>query len=47
MGGWNTLALGVLDGPGVKGLVTFAGGRAAPDCAQWQHTALAIEHLPV
>lgn len=31
-GGWNTLSLGTLDVPGVKGLVSFAGGMKASDC---------------
>jgi dienelactone hydrolase len=31
-GGWNTLAVGALDVPGVKGLVSFAGGMKASDC---------------
>lgn len=31
-GGWNTLALGTLDVPNVKGLVSFAGGVSASDC---------------
>ncbi|QRN55706.1 prolyl oligopeptidase family serine peptidase [Dyella caseinilytica] len=31
-GGWNTLAFGTLDEPGVKGLVSFAGGMKASDC---------------
>ncbi|MGD0345762.1 MAG: CocE/NonD family hydrolase [Terracidiphilus sp.] len=35
-GGWNTLALGTLNIPGVKGLVNFAGGRKAPDCSFWE-----------
>jgi dienelactone hydrolase len=34
-GGWNTLALGTLNIPGVKGLVNFAGGRNAPRCPSW------------
>lgn len=31
-GGWNTLAFGTLNEPGVKGLVSFAGGMKASDC---------------
>jgi dienelactone hydrolase len=31
-GGWNTLALGTLDVPGVKGLMSFAGGMKAESC---------------
>ncbi|GAB2580171.1 CocE/NonD family hydrolase [Dyella jejuensis] len=31
-GGWNTLALGALDVPGVKGLVSFAGGMKSSGC---------------
>jgi dienelactone hydrolase len=31
-GGWNTLSLGTLNVPGVKGLVSFAGGMKASDC---------------
>lgn len=31
-GGWNTLALGALDVPGVKGLVSFAGGMKDASC---------------
>ncbi len=31
-GGWNTLSVGALDVPGVKGLVSFAGGMKASDC---------------
>jgi dienelactone hydrolase len=31
-GGWNTLAFGSLNEPGVKGLVSFAGGMKASDC---------------
>jgi dienelactone hydrolase len=31
-GGWNTLALGTLNVPDVKGLVSFAGGMKASDC---------------
>ena len=31
-GGWNTLALGTLNVPNVKGLVSFAGGVNASDC---------------
>jgi dienelactone hydrolase len=32
-GGWNTLALGTLDVPGVKGLVSFAGGMKDSGCS--------------
>lgn len=31
-GGWNTLALGTMDVPGVRGLVSFAGGMDESDC---------------
>jgi dienelactone hydrolase len=31
-GGWNSLAFGTLNEPGVKGLVSFAGGMKASDC---------------
>uniref|UniRef100_UPI001F25213C dienelactone hydrolase family protein n=1 Tax=Paraburkholderia adhaesiva TaxID=2883244 RepID=UPI001F25213C len=31
-GGWNTLALGTLDVPGVKGLMSFAGGMQEVGC---------------
>jgi dienelactone hydrolase len=31
-GGWNTLALGALDVPQVKGLISFAGGVKSSDC---------------
>ena len=31
-GGWNTLAFGTLNHPGVKGLVNFAGGMKPSDC---------------
>jgi dienelactone hydrolase len=36
MGGWNTLGVGSLNIPGIKGLINFAGGLNAPDCAGWQ-----------
>lgn len=36
IGGWNTLAAGALNTPGVKGLVNFAGGVQAPTCPGWQ-----------
>jgi dienelactone hydrolase len=32
-GGWNTLALGTLNLPGVRGLVNFSGGMRESDCA--------------
>ncbi|HQU17266.1 MAG: hypothetical protein B7Z66_11040 [Chromatiales bacterium 21-64-14] len=35
-GGWNSLALGALNYPGVKGIIDFAGGRKAPTCGDWQ-----------
>ncbi len=35
-GGWNSLAFGALNYPGVKGIVNFAGGRNAPTCGDWQ-----------
>lgn len=31
-GGWNALAVGTLKEPGIKGLVSFAGGMKASDC---------------
>ncbi|WP_423393324.1 dienelactone hydrolase family protein [Burkholderia sp. LMG 21824] len=31
-GGWNTLAVGTMDVPGVHGLVSFAGGMDESDC---------------
>lgn len=31
-GGWNALSVGALNEPGVKGLVSFAGGMKASDC---------------
>ncbi len=31
-GGWNTLAVGTMDVPGVRGLVSFAGGMNESDC---------------
>ncbi len=31
-GGWNTLALGTLDVPGMRGLVSFSGGMKESDC---------------
>ena len=36
LGGFDTLALGTLYVPGLKGLVNFAGGIQAPTCATWQ-----------
>jgi dienelactone hydrolase len=36
LGGWNTLAMGAVGLPAVKGLVNFAGGRQAPACPSWQ-----------
>lgn len=36
MGGWNTLALGSLDVPGVRGLINFAGGRSLARCRHLQ-----------
>ena len=35
-GGWTTLAFGALNYPGVKGLVTFAGGLRQESCAGWE-----------
>ncbi|WP_345817643.1 CocE/NonD family hydrolase (plasmid) [Paraburkholderia sp. PREW-6R] len=32
-GGWNTLALGTLNVPGVRGLISFAGGMKPVSCA--------------
>jgi hypothetical protein len=37
-GGWTTLAFGVLNYPGVKGLVNFAGGLKQDQCAGWEGT---------
>lgn len=42
LGGWNTLAMGALNLPGVKGLVNFAGGRNAPLCKSWERN-LAVD----
>jgi len=36
MGGWNTLALGSLNVPGVRGLMNFAGGRGLARCQHLQ-----------
>lgn len=36
MGGWDSLAVGALDLPGVKGVIDFSGGYKAPSCADWQ-----------
>jgi len=45
LGGWNTLAFGTLNVPGVKGLANFAGVRNAPMCASWQKDlAIAAGH---
>jgi dienelactone hydrolase len=41
MGGWNTMAVGTLQLPGVKGLVNFAGGINAPSCPSWQRSLVA------
>lgn len=35
-GGWTTLAFGVLDYPGVKALVNFAGGLRQESCLAWE-----------
>lgn len=44
-GGWNTLAFGTLDYPGVKGLISFAGGAIISNCASTQLAlAQAAEH---
>ncbi|WP_273820384.1 MULTISPECIES: alpha/beta hydrolase family protein [Pseudomonas] len=40
-GGFNTLALGALDVPNVKGLINFAGGLKESDCATSEHSMAA------
>jgi predicted acyl esterase len=35
-GGWNTLALGTLNHPQVKGLINFVGGVASAQCPDWE-----------
>jgi dienelactone hydrolase len=40
-GGWNTLALGSLNLPHVKGLVNFVGGMRASDCNRSDETLIA------
>jgi dienelactone hydrolase len=46
MGGWNTLAIGSLQMPAIKGLVNFAGGLSAPSCGPWQRgLMLAASHF--
>jgi dienelactone hydrolase len=46
MGGWNTLAVGTLQLPAVKGLVNFAGGIHAPSCGAWQRSLVqAADHF--
>lgn len=43
-GGWNTLAFGTFNHPGVKGLANFAGGRRS-NCEGWERAlAEAAEH---
>jgi dienelactone hydrolase len=37
-GGWNTLALGSLNLPRVKGLISFAGGISSAQCPDWETT---------
>ena len=37
-GGWTTLAFGMVNYPGVKGLVNFAGGLKQEGCAGWEST---------
>ncbi len=39
-GGWNTLAVGALGIPGVKGLVNFAGGMHSSDCSHPDHSLI-------
>ncbi len=39
-GGWNTLALGTMDVPGVRGLVSFAGGMDESDCLFSSHAMI-------
>ena len=44
-GGWNTLAFGTLNYPGVRGLVNADGGRRAPTCPDWERElAIAAGH---
>ena len=44
-GGWNTLAFGTLNYPGVKGLISFAGGAIISNCTATQFAlAQAAEH---
>ncbi|MDN0076632.1 CocE/NonD family hydrolase [Crenobacter sp. SG2303] len=44
-GGWNTLAVGTLNYPGVRGLVNFSGGLNEPQCPWWSsHLADAAGH---
>ena len=38
MGGLNTLALGAINYPGVKGLVNFAGGLNTKGCKHWERS---------
>ncbi|MGC4060962.1 MAG: CocE/NonD family hydrolase [Aquabacterium sp.] len=46
MGGWNTLAVGTLQRPDIKGLVNFAGGIHAPSCGAWQRSLVqATDHF--
>lgn len=45
-GGWNTLAYGMLNRPGVKGLINFAGGALIANCrAQEVGLNIAAEHF--
>jgi dienelactone hydrolase len=44
-GGWNTLALGALGAPNVKGLVVFAGGMTASNCADTDQSLIATARL--
>ncbi|MBM7129232.1 dienelactone hydrolase family protein [Dyella mobilis] len=39
-GGWNALAVGALKVPGVKALVSFAGGMKASDCRDPDHALI-------
>jgi dienelactone hydrolase len=41
LGGWNTLALGALNVPSVKGLINFNGGIRVSDCGAGDHSLLA------
>ena len=40
-GGWNTLALGTLKHPWVKGLINFSGGMLVPTCSNPEYSLVA------